>query len=555
MSDSRQARIDALMQRLRETVVELRNEIGAEVDMVLEPTGATPVLLRDTYRALQESEARYRALSAELGEIYRVAPVGLFVMDREMRFVRINERLAEINGIPVAAHLGRRIDEVLPTLAPQLLPMYQTVLEAGIPIVNQEVHGTTPRDPDRPHDWLVNFRPLTAESGEVVGLLGVVLDITERKQAEEALRESEAILRRAEEIAHIGNWQWDMRTGVVRWSEEIYRMMSMPSPLTSFDQVLALIHPDDRAGFLHAVEAAIQQHTHFTCEIRTFAPDGSVRIIHNEGEVLLDEVGEPVGMVGTAQDITERKQAEEERERLLGEREAQLTQLHRLQEQRELFIHMVSHDLRVPLAVVQGHAQLLQEDIEAIHAEDMLLPSVSAILRGAQRMNGMIQDLVDSARFETGELQLHREAVDLHQYLPNLLERLRTAIDVSRISLDIAADVPPVFADYARLDRIITNLLTNALKYSSPETPVSMRAQRQGDWVVISVTDRGRGISTEDLPYLFERFYRSKREPDTEGIGLGLYITKRLVEAHHGQLWVESAVGKGSTFYFTLPVA
>jgi signal transduction histidine kinase len=145
--------------------------------------------------------------------------------------------------------------------------------------------------------------------------------------------------------------------------------------------------------------------------------------------------------------------------------------------------------------------------------------------------------------------------VNLYTYLTNYVERMRTVMDITRISLQVPDDIPPVVADYARLERIITNLLTNALKYSSPETPVMISAHRQGGMVVISVTDAGRGIAPEDVSHLFERYYRSEREHDTEGIGLGLYITKRLVEAHGGQIWVESEVGKGSTFSFTLPVA
>ena len=162
-----------------------------------------------------------------------------------------------------------------------------------------------------------------------------------------------------------------------------------------------------------------------------------------------------------------------------------ITPLHQLQEQRELFIHMVSHDLRLPLSVVQGHAQLLEEDIEALHLQDALQPSVAAIERGAQRMNGMIQDLVDSARADAGQLHLQREAVDLRVYLANLLERMRTAMAVDRLMVEVAEDVPPVSADYARLERIFNNLLTNALKYSSPETPVRIRARRQGEMVEV----------------------------------------------------------------------
>jgi signal transduction histidine kinase len=149
---------------------------------------------------------------------------------------------------------------------------------------------------------------------------------------------------------------------------------------------------------------------------------------------------------------------------------------------------------------------------------------------------------------------LNREAIDLHAYLPEFLQRSATAIDTTRIRLEVAADVPAVNADYNRLERIILNLLTNALKYSDPGTPVQLRAQRTDHVVEISVTDQGQGITPEDLPHIFERFYRAAGRRKAEGIGLGLYISKLLVEAHGGRIWAESAVGKGSTFSFTLPV-
>ena len=127
-------------------------------------------------------------------------------------------------------------------------------------------------------------------------------------------------------------------------------------------------------------------------------------------------------------------------------------------------------------------------------------------------------------------------------------------METSRIQEEIPADLPPVCADYARLERILINLLSNALKYSDPGTPVRLRAWQQDGQVVVAVSDQGRGIAPEEIPHLFERFYRTAGARKAEGIGLGLYITRILVEAHGGRIWVESEVGKGSTFSFSLPI-
>jgi signal transduction histidine kinase len=220
-----------------------------------------------------------------------------------------------------------------------------------------------------------------------------------------------------------------------------------------------------------------------------------------------------------------------------------------------VLIHLVSHDLRAPVTIIQGYADLLIDGLKQRGIDGELRGPTEAIQRGIRRMNVMIQDLVDTARAEGGQFTLDRRAVMLREYLSDLLSRSAPVMEVARITVELPTDLPPVCADYDRLERILTNLLSNALKYSDPGTPVLLCARRQDGEVEISVTDQGRGIPSEAIPHLFERFYRVPEDRKAEGIGLGLYITKLLVEAHGGCIWVESGVGKGSMFYFTLPVA
>ena len=141
------------------------------------------------------------------------------------------------------------------------------------------------------------------------------------------------------------------------------------------------------------------------------------------------------------------------------------------------------------------------------------------------------------------------------QYFMDFLQRNAGVLDTDRIQLDVPEELPLVSADYNRLERVFTNLLSNALKYSDTDTPVVVRALQVGEMVEIAITDQGKGIPPDDLPHLFERFYRAQGARKADGIGLGLYIAKALVEAHGGRIWVESEEGKGSTFSFTLPVA
>ena len=242
-----------------------------------------------------------------------------------------------------------------------------------------------------------------------------------------------------------------------------------------------------------------------------------------------------------------------------------VTALHEMQEQQRMLLHLVSHDLRIPLAIVSGHAELVQDRLGELAEDTQIANSLAAIRRGVRRMNSMIDDLTDLARLEGKQFTLNRKPLALSPGLRNLLTQSSTALDVGRVHLDIPDDLPLVQADGDRLHRIITNLLSNALKYSETGTPVQVRASRRGDEVVVSVSDRGRGIPAKDLSHLFERFYRAEGERRAAGIGLGLYITRLLVEAHAvhspdgtatvgGRIWVDSEPDQGSTFHFTLPV-
>jgi len=196
----------------------------------------------------------------------------------------------------------------------------------------------------------------------------------------------------------------------------------------------------------------------------------------------------------------------------------------------------------------------LQELLAGSEDEQIQL-SIEAVERSAKRMNKMIEDLVEAARLEGGQLQMELQAVALSEYLPTYLTRNAGVLMLERIQLLTPIELTPVLVDDARLERILTNLLSNAQKYSAPDTPIDIRAVQTGMKVTISIHNQGKGIQPDELPHLFERFYRAKSSRQAEGAGLGLYITKLLVEAHGGHIHVESEVGKGSTFSFTLPVA
>jgi PAS domain S-box-containing protein len=227
-----------------------------------------------------------------------------------------------------------------------------------------------------------------------------------------------------------------------------------------------------------------------------------------------------------------------------------VTRMREVQEQREDLSRMISHDLRTPLGVILAQAKLIgrrSEGPEAIRAR------AEAIATSAQRMTAMLNDLVESALLEAGKLRLEREPVDLAAMARDLRGRLADPYDGDRIRIEAAADVPVVSADPARLERVLVNLFTNALKYSDRGSAVVVRVSAQEREAVLEVEDHGPGIRAEDLPHLFERYFRSLSHCRYDGMGLGLYTARCLVEAHGGTIGVTSLLGRGSVFRVRLP--
>ena len=234
---------------------------------------------------------------------------------------------------------------------------------------------------------------------------------------------------------------------------------------------------------------------------------------------------------------------------------ADVTQLLELQQEREDITRAISHDLRGPLTVILGHAQILDQQIRKSQMQRWLF-STEAIVFAATQMNSMIRDLVDSIRMESHQLELNAVPVDLAKLMNDMKDRLARVLETERVRIEGPQNLPLVAGDPDRLERILMNLLTNALKYSDAESEVVVSFSLAGDDVITSVSDRGDGIAREELSRLFTRYGKPKAQRRRrDSLGLGLYITKGLVEAHGGRIWVESQVGQGSTFSFSVPIA
>jgi signal transduction histidine kinase len=216
---------------------------------------------------------------------------------------------------------------------------------------------------------------------------------------------------------------------------------------------------------------------------------------------------------------------------------------------------VIAHDMRSPISSMLLQIDLLMDGGDS--APDQVFVPTAALdrlRRAAQRLSRMAEDLLDASRIELGRVALERRQVSLRDVIGNLVAQLEPTFGGRPVEIDANADAPLVFADPLRLDEIVTNLLENAAKYSMPGRPIKVRIQRDGGGATVTVKDEGSGISGDELPKLFDRFFQAKRlRSKKAGLGLGLYITKGLVEAHGGRIWVDSVVGQGSQFHVWLP--
>lgn len=227
---------------------------------------------------------------------------------------------------------------------------------------------------------------------------------------------------------------------------------------------------------------------------------------------------------------------------------------HRLLEttvsQREDILRALTHDVRSPLNAIAMHAALLER---AEGTDPGVARRARAIRTSVVAIDVMLQDLVKVVALESGQVVLERAPVELHALLDHVRERLGGVLPMERVEVQVPRDLPRLHVDPPRLERVLVNLVSNALKYS--EGPVTIDAASRDGEVVVSVRDRGTGIGPEDLPHIFQKYYRAGDARQREGLGLGLYISRLLVEAHGGRIWAESTPGQGSTFHVAIPAA
>jgi PAS domain S-box-containing protein len=386
--------------------------------------------------------------------------------------------------------------------------------------------------------------PRRDREGRVVGIIGYARDVTDRIAAEEdrARLERNIALDRAQLTAIFESVinpiiYVDAHSDHVRTNPQAEKLFGHSMrPEAGRDQFARQLHyPDGREILKSALGSsqALQGEVVQQMEMLIVRPDGTrVPAIENAAPVKLPS-GEVSGAVVIIQDISA------------------LKELERL---REEWTSIVAHDLRQPITVILGYAGLLAEAIA--QAPPRLRLPVDHILDSARLMRRMVQDLLDASRIETRRLSLECQSVDLTALVPVVVERARELTRGNVVSVTVNGSIPLISGDPSRIEQVLTNLLTNAAKYGERRSDIEVLVDALTDAVRVGVRNRGQGIAPMELASIFDRFARTRsaQRAPTEGLGLGLYIAKGLIEAHGGQIWVESTPGETTTFWFTLPL-
>ncbi|RMH49433.1 MAG: PAS domain S-box protein [Bacteroidetes bacterium] len=491
-----------------------------------------------TERVLRESEERWRKLVL-------LNPEALFINDTAGRVIYANQAAADLLGLDdPEAVVGQTLREVGLSADDAGTLIRQARSQEPGPGPTMHAHVTRPAGPIRHIE--ARATAITYEGHDAV--MTVVRDVTAQHAFEQAMAQSQHRLDQALTAARMGTWEWDLPTDTIRWSDTMARVIPLPDG--HFDGRLegyaALVHPEDRPAWRAAVEHSTATGMPFRTEHRVCLPDGRIEWIAGEAQVTCDADGTPLRMNGTAQVITERKEAEF----ALIEAREKAEEMSRL---KSAFLANMSHEIRTPLTAVIGFASVLAEEVPESQRE-----LARHIEQGGRRLLNTINSVLDLSLIESGNLKIRRERLDLNREIRTKVAMLQPLVHDKPLTLRaVVPDHPvPVELDAACLDRILNNLIGNAIKFTARGSVV-VRVTPDPGTVSISIQDTGIGIDATFLPHLFDAF---RQESDGltrshEGSGLGLAITRHLVDLMHGEISVTSRKHEGTTFVVRFPYA
>jgi len=520
-------------------------KLNAELEQRIQQS--TQELIQLNYH-LQQQLLEKEKLEAELLEREKLldgffnaasdANVGLCIIGTDLRIIKINQALANINTSPIEDNLGKTPKELFPDLAPIIVPLCQKVCSSKQSLTNIEISGIVPSEPGVLRHWLVSYFPIFADNQNLIALGGIIIDITEQKKAEATLREFQrrwlSLLDNVQLIVVELN-----RQGYIEYANPFFLKLTQYTEAEVLrKQWFTHFIPTMEKKFIWAVfielleQEKLLQYNH-----PILTRSGQERMISWTNTILRDIDNQLIGVISIGEDITER---------------------HQLAKMKDEFISVVSHELRTPLTSMQAGLSLISEKIINPSSPEGEI-TIEIVTGAVDRLVRLVNDILDLSRLESGKIRLEKRTFQIADFLNTAIAQIQEMAKQEKITVHINVPTLQVQSDHDRLLQVLINLLSNAIKFSPPGSSIWLSVEQKNSnspYLLFKITDQGRGIPADKLEKIFERFYQvdASDSRTKQGTGLGLTICRSIIQQHGGSIWAESVLGKGSTFYFTIPM-
>jgi PAS domain S-box-containing protein len=394
--------------------------------------------------------------------------------------------------------------------------------------------------------------PVMDASGQIIEVIGTVMDVTERKRVEDSLRRSESQLAEAQRLTHTGSWDWHLADGkpVPNVSEEWYRIYGFDPAEgpPAWEEYLERVHPEDRLQWTGVIERAVVEKADYDQEFRILLPNGKLKWIRTVGHPVLSNTGDLEQFVGSSTDITELKSAEQQREKL-RQLEADLAHTNRVSTLGEMAASL-AHEIKQPIAAAITSANSC---IEWLAHTPPNLDRARAAAARIDRYGNRAAEIIDRIRSFYKKTPPQRELVDVNGIVQEMFTLLKGEADRYSVTMrkHLSAELPRITADRVQLQQVFMNLMLNAIDAMNESGgELTVRSQLQDSQLLLSVSDTGVGLPSEKAEQIFSAFFTTK----PQGSGMGLAISRSIVESHGGRLWAMANDGQGAIFLFTLPI-
>lgn len=494
-----------------------------ETNTINEELNESQARLLELYEDLKDSDTRFR-------NMVRQAPVGICIIRADDLLIQnVNNAYLELVGKERSEFEGQTIWEAVPEAAEAYAPVMNSVIQTGIPFIAKEHEVMLVRN-GIPEMVFVDFvyEPMRND-GAITAIMVLGFEVTDKVMARRKIEDVEERIRLAVEAAEIGTFDLDLEKRIMLTSDRFNTIFGFDKHV-AWSKFVDAIHPDDRSNRDKAHSKAMENGRLYY-EAKVVYADDSIHWVRVQGKVYYDKNGKPIRVLGTLLDVTDFK---------------------RLEQQKDDFISIASHELKTPITSLKATLQLL-ERMKNEPKQQILPKLVDQSIKSVNKISILVEDLLNVSRTSEVQLRLNKTTFTIADMLDACCNHIRVA---GKYTLTLQGDKQlKVYADEHAIDQVVVNLVNNAVKYAPDSLEIFLIVEKLAEDVKISVMDTGPGISPDKIPYLFDRYYQAQPSGfNNSGLGLGLYISAEIIKRHGGQIGVDSELGEGSTFWFTLPL-